>query len=452
MRYSVRSGESPSIIARKFGMPLGSLVAANPHKATTVVAGVRTWRSLHAGETLNVPGTVGALGAIAPASPSAPHSLIKQGSTGPDVALWQTIIGVTADGIFGSGTDAATRKWQSAHGVAPDGVVGPNTWGAALGGAFPAAAAAIPAVATPIAATASLAAAAAAASAAIMADPNYCSSVARSGTPVNTAVHNFKAAWNAANPGQAVPINTGKYEPVVASALSSALGGIPAPPGCGAAPSVPPPPVPAPVQVSTVPTIIPTSIPTAVQALVSIDPCYSGNAAMVCAAQAALGLPADGKYGANTANALRRFLPSAPAPCSPAPLWWGKATDNKCGGASLQPPVFTPPSTPATTTSAGWQATPPSLPVQPIIEATPPPPGPGVSPVTATSTTTVTPVGPSQPTVAAPEQKGLSTGALVAGGLGVAALVGVVALAATGKKSARSAPHKRPSKKTKKRK
>lgn len=54
--------------------------------------------------------------------------LIKMGSTGPDVADWQKIIGVTPDGKFGSGTHNATVAWQKAHGLTPDGKVGPNTW------------------------------------------------------------------------------------------------------------------------------------------------------------------------------------------------------------------------------------------------------------------------------------------------------------------------------------
>ncbi len=63
---------------------------------------------------------------------------IRQGSTGPDVQAWQKIIGVTADGKFGPGTDAATRSWQRAHGLTADGVVGPMTWAAATGsGASP---------------------------------------------------------------------------------------------------------------------------------------------------------------------------------------------------------------------------------------------------------------------------------------------------------------------------
>lgn len=61
------------------------------------------------------------------------HKTIKQGSTGPDVAAWQKIIGVSADGKFGPGTAAATRAWQTKHGLTADGAVGPKTWSAATG-------------------------------------------------------------------------------------------------------------------------------------------------------------------------------------------------------------------------------------------------------------------------------------------------------------------------------
>jgi len=67
-----------------------------------------------------------------------PYPTIKKGDRGPTVAKWQRMLGVDADGNFGSGTDAATKKFQSDHGLTPDGVVGVNTWAEALKDTSPA--------------------------------------------------------------------------------------------------------------------------------------------------------------------------------------------------------------------------------------------------------------------------------------------------------------------------
>lgn len=53
---------------------------------------------------------------------------IKKGSKGNAVKVWQIIIGTTADGIFGSGTENMTKTWQKNHGLAADGIVGKNSW------------------------------------------------------------------------------------------------------------------------------------------------------------------------------------------------------------------------------------------------------------------------------------------------------------------------------------
>lgn len=68
--------------------------------------------------------------------------------------------------------------------------------------------------------------------AALNADPNHCDSVRRPGSAVNKTVHEFKKAWNAANPEKKVPIGTGKYEQSVADALNTITSGM-APAGCG---------------------------------------------------------------------------------------------------------------------------------------------------------------------------------------------------------------------------
>jgi peptidoglycan hydrolase-like protein with peptidoglycan-binding domain len=309
MSHKTQYGETPTIIARNFGVSMPALIAANPHKPTTMVDGKRTWQSLGVGEQLNVPVGVGSLGAIAPADPAAPHAMIRQGSSGADVALWQTIIGTTPDGQFGPNTAAATRSWQSSHGLSADGVVGPMTWAAALGGAFP---------------------------------------------------------QGASSPVQA--------------------------PSGG-------------------------NVPAAVQALSSFDPCDPSNAALVCQAQSALGITADGKYGVDTQHAARRLLPTAPAGCNPRPGWWLPRGQSNCGGQQATTPVPVQVAAPQQTT-----------PVQttPVQQQT-------------------TPGGstPSQGSLVPPvPSKGLSTGAIVAGALGAAALVGVVSLAAMAKKPRRAGTHK----------
>lgn len=58
--------------------------------------------------------------------------LIKKGSKGKAVKIWQIIIGVKDDSIFGAATEAATIKYQKAHSLSPDGIVGKATWNYAL--------------------------------------------------------------------------------------------------------------------------------------------------------------------------------------------------------------------------------------------------------------------------------------------------------------------------------
>ena len=53
---------------------------------------------------------------------------IRKGSKGNVVKVWQIIIGATADGNFGRGTEASTKTWQRSHGLTADGIVGKNTW------------------------------------------------------------------------------------------------------------------------------------------------------------------------------------------------------------------------------------------------------------------------------------------------------------------------------------
>ena len=60
--------------------------------------------------------------------------IIKHGSVSRAVKVWQTIIGVNADGEFGPVTHNATIQFQKANKLEQDGEVGPLTWSAGLGG------------------------------------------------------------------------------------------------------------------------------------------------------------------------------------------------------------------------------------------------------------------------------------------------------------------------------
>lgn len=57
---------------------------------------------------------------------------LQRGDSGKAVEVWQTILGVNADGDFGPVTQAATSKFQSANGLEPDGIVGKETWAKGL--------------------------------------------------------------------------------------------------------------------------------------------------------------------------------------------------------------------------------------------------------------------------------------------------------------------------------
>ena len=67
------------------------------------------------------------------------YSLIRRGSSGPDVALVQTWLNgirdsctwyaaLTVDGKFGANAEKAVREFQLRYGLKEDGKVGANTW------------------------------------------------------------------------------------------------------------------------------------------------------------------------------------------------------------------------------------------------------------------------------------------------------------------------------------
>jgi putative chitinase len=52
---------------------------------------------------------------------------LRRGSKGDGVKRMQVKLGLTADGDFGPGTEAALKKWQAANGLIADGVAGAKT-------------------------------------------------------------------------------------------------------------------------------------------------------------------------------------------------------------------------------------------------------------------------------------------------------------------------------------
>jgi len=54
--------------------------------------------------------------------------LLRKGSKGKEVKELQEALGIGADGIFGSGTEAAVKKFQKENGLVADGIVGSRTW------------------------------------------------------------------------------------------------------------------------------------------------------------------------------------------------------------------------------------------------------------------------------------------------------------------------------------
>ena len=59
--------------------------------------------------------------------------ILRRGAKGELVKKMQAALGLTADGDFGPGTEAALKKWQADNGLTADGVAGPKTLGKLIG-------------------------------------------------------------------------------------------------------------------------------------------------------------------------------------------------------------------------------------------------------------------------------------------------------------------------------
>jgi peptidoglycan hydrolase-like protein with peptidoglycan-binding domain len=66
-----------------------------------------------------------------------PWPVVRRGARNHPVGTLQRLLrahneNVEVDGIFGAGTEAATRAFQASRGLAVDGIVGPQTWQALI--------------------------------------------------------------------------------------------------------------------------------------------------------------------------------------------------------------------------------------------------------------------------------------------------------------------------------
>jgi len=67
---------------------------------------------------------------LVPAVDDLQRRTLHRGMDGADVRTLQTKLGLEADGLFGSNTEAAVREFQRNHQLVPDGIVGPKSWAA----------------------------------------------------------------------------------------------------------------------------------------------------------------------------------------------------------------------------------------------------------------------------------------------------------------------------------
>ena len=56
------------------------------------------------------------------------YPMVRRGARGNITKIIQRILGVNADGIFGSETEKAVKRFQSKNGLLVDGIVGKETW------------------------------------------------------------------------------------------------------------------------------------------------------------------------------------------------------------------------------------------------------------------------------------------------------------------------------------
>jgi peptidoglycan hydrolase-like protein with peptidoglycan-binding domain len=96
--------------------------------------GVVAYRLRPGATTTTIPSsTVPASASYASAAPSTSLRTLRRGASGGDVEALQRLLGISADGKFGPGTEAAVKAFQRSRGLVADGIVGPKTWAALTG-------------------------------------------------------------------------------------------------------------------------------------------------------------------------------------------------------------------------------------------------------------------------------------------------------------------------------
>ncbi|MEA2665578.1 MAG: hypothetical protein QOI11_2522 [Candidatus Eremiobacteraeota bacterium] len=124
---ALRSASGPSgtrALQRALGIPADGVYGPQTKRA------VRRYQARHGLSVDGIAGpqTLRSLGGGQGATRVA--SFHKTSHRGGGVAALQRALGVSADGVFGPGTEAAVKSYQRRHGMTADGVVGPATRGA----------------------------------------------------------------------------------------------------------------------------------------------------------------------------------------------------------------------------------------------------------------------------------------------------------------------------------
>ncbi len=121
--YTVRPGDKLSAIAYRYGVPVASLLAANP-----------AVKRLTAGQSLVIPGQRDSFDAAAPRTGAI---ALQRGATGSAVvALQKRLVArgflaasgfASGPGVYGPRTEAAVRSFQAARALPVTGVAGAQT-------------------------------------------------------------------------------------------------------------------------------------------------------------------------------------------------------------------------------------------------------------------------------------------------------------------------------------